>query len=252
MLFIIIILTLVSSAINPSEQAESFHFIINPVALVLWFVCPNIFSLSLDISILELSFINWLVVPTELTLAMLHALVVLTLIRRSIRLLFFALSTLLIIGPLPFIHCSIWFCQLTKPIALILVPTSLIYLAIRMRQLSMSNDNRINPLALKDGLIWELLPPLSMHLPCWDFPLSSVIRPIAQLDLRPTLYVDKSWTLSSEMLLYRPGWNLLNVIVIIDVIKVCSFIQKIVVHLAIWFLNCLGSADWHGYSLWLF
>jgi hypothetical protein len=35
MLFIIIVLTLVSSAINPSEQAESFHFIINPVALVL-------------------------------------------------------------------------------------------------------------------------------------------------------------------------------------------------------------------------
>jgi hypothetical protein len=135
---------------------------------------------------------------------MLHSLIVLTFISRSVWLFLFAYPTLLVVDPLPFIHSSIWLRQLSKPVALILVPASLINLAISMQKLSMSNNYRINPCSFKHRFVREFLPSFSMHLPSRDLPLPSILRPITQLYFRPTLYINESRAIACIMLLYRP------------------------------------------------
>jgi hypothetical protein len=83
------------------------HFVVVPLAVINSTVLPNIFSLTVDVVLMEISFVGAVIAPDEDSFPSLLSVLVVALINGSILPLLLPIPILLIIFPVPIILCTV-------------------------------------------------------------------------------------------------------------------------------------------------
>jgi len=102
------------------------HFVVEPLALVLLSIWPNVGAGATDFIHFEVSVVDWAVGKSELALAVLFALEVLSFINGSIWPSFNTKAMLLIISPIALIPCAICMRVGSFAIGFIVFPLTLV------------------------------------------------------------------------------------------------------------------------------
>ena len=124
------------------------HFIVQPLAIVLLIVAPEVDPLTLNLIHLELSRVNRTISKSELSSAILLAFEVLTLVDGAIRPRFQSESVLLVILPAAHVLGTISVSIRSMTVSFVIDPVALINVSIRMVQLSSTVSFTLAPLSL--------------------------------------------------------------------------------------------------------
>ena len=109
--------SLVYSAIKPSEGTFTVHHVVDPVAFVGSSVGPAHLAVALNFVVLPVALVDVLVRPFVDSIAVLHAVVVRSNVLRSVNVVFFALAVVRIVFKLAFVLRAIYMEVLTVSVS---------------------------------------------------------------------------------------------------------------------------------------
>ena len=149
------------------------HFIVQPLAIILLIVAPEVDSLALNLIHLELSRVNRTIGKSELSMAVLLAFEVFALVYGTIRPRFQSETVLLVILPAAHVFGSISVSVRSMTVSFVIDPVAFINVAIRMVQLASAVGFAFAPLPLVAAPVQPLL---------LAFAIAHVVEPFALVD----------------------------------------------------------------------
>lgn len=128
------ILPLILSAIGPSKETITIHFVLVPVAVVSAAIFPCVGAFTMDVVFVELTVELITIVPLEASLAVLKAIDIASNVGGTIGPDLLALSMLLVLHPFPFVAGPVRMRVNTQSIGHVILPLAFVDIAIRMNK----------------------------------------------------------------------------------------------------------------------
>jgi len=152
--------------------ALAVHFIVKPLALVLFLVTPDIDSVALDLVHLEFSFVDGAICESQSSSSIFLTFEVLAFINRTIWPGLVTVAMLLIVLPLTHIFCTICMGVGSHTVGFVVLPLTLVDITISVIQFALSIRFSLLPLAVVAGPVEPSLD--SVAVPLAVEPLSFV------------------------------------------------------------------------------